>query len=253
MTKNHGFNKVWKNEYKVHSYEADFKGDATLPNICQFMQESAWNHAEHLQVGFSHLIKKNLIWILSRQAVKILTYPRWGDTIKIHTWPSGKDRVFCYRDFKIFDDKDNVIGLASTTWFVIDLVKRRPQRADSYITLNVDDDVERALPVFPPKLESLEPANKSGSFQVTYSDLDVNEHVNNVKYIEYILDSLSFDFVKSNQLKELEINYLSEAHYNDTITVKQANMESLHLLHSLSRESDGTKLCRARTTWEKIM
>ena len=182
MTKNHEFIKVWKNEYKVHSYEADYKGNATMQILCQFMQESAWNHAEHLQVGFSHLIEQNLIWVLSRQAVKILTYPKWGDTIKIHTWPSGKDRIFCYRDFKIFDDKDNVIGLASTTWFVIDLVKRRPQRTDSYITLNVDEDVERALPVFPPKLESLEPANKSGSFQVTYSDLDVNEHVKTSKH-----------------------------------------------------------------------
>jgi len=248
---NKNFISVWQDDYKVHSYEADFKGNATMQILCQFMQESAWNHAEHLQVGFSHLIKKNLIWVLSRQAVKILSYPKWGDKIKIHTWPSGKDRVLCYRDFKIFDAKDNVIGLASTTWFVIDLQSRRPQRADSYITLNVEKDVERVFPDFPPKLEPLESANKSGTAQVSYSDLDVNDHLNNVKYIEYIMDSLPFDFVKSHELKELEINYLNEAQHNNIVKVMFENKNPQQFLHSLSRENDNTELCRARTIWDK--
>ncbi|MBN2412089.1 hypothetical protein JXQ31_10395 [candidate division KSB1 bacterium] len=245
------FKTVWQDDYKVHSYEADFKGNATMQILCQFMQESAWNHAEHLEVGYSHLINKNFIWILSRQSVKILSYPKWGDKIKIHTWPSGKDRVFCYRDFKIFDAKNNVIGVASTTWFVIDLQTRRPQRADSYITLNVKDDVEKVFPDFPAKLGSAESAKKSGTVQVSYSDLDVNGHLNNVKYIEYILDSMPFDFIKSHELKELEINYLNEAHHHNIVNIMLENKNPLHFLHSLSRDNDSAELCRARTIWEK--
>ena len=242
--------KLWQDEYKVHSYEADFKGNATMQILCQFMQESAWNHAEHLDVGFSHLIEKYLIWILSRQSVKILTYPKWGDKIKVFTWPSGMDRIFCYRDFKIFDANDNVIGTATTTWLVIDLQRRRPQRADSYINLDVEGDVERVFPEFSPKLGPLESVNTSNKIIASYSDLDVNKHVNNVKYLEYIMDSLPFDFVTSHELKQLDINYLNEAHHQNEITVKTENKGFRKFLHSLSRETDKTELCRARTVWE---
>jgi hypothetical protein len=67
---------LWIDEYKIHSYEADIKGHATIPFLCQFMQESAWNHAEHLGVGFSHLIEKNSAWVLSRQLIAIDLFPR---------------------------------------------------------------------------------------------------------------------------------------------------------------------------------
>jgi len=245
------FIKLWRDEYKVHSYEADYRGNATMQILCQFMQESAWNHAEHLEVGYSHLIEKNLIWILSRQSVKIQTYPKWGDKIKIFTWPSDMDRIFCYRDFKIFDANDTVIGTATTTWFVIDLQRRRPQRADSYINLDVEGDVERVFPEFSPKLGPLESVNTSNKIIASYSDLDVNNHVNNVKYLEYIMNSLPFDFVTSHQLKQLDINYLNEAHHQNEITVKTENKESLKFMHSLNRETDNTELCRARTVWEE--
>jgi medium-chain acyl-[acyl-carrier-protein] hydrolase len=239
---------VWKDEYAIHSYEVDSRGCVTLPMLCQFMQESAWNHAQHLGVGYSHLIEKDLLWVLARQLVAISSFPRWGERIRVHTWPTGKDRLFCYRDFKLLNDQDQVIGAATTTWFVIDVMKRKPQRADSYF----DVVIENAEHVFSRKLTKIEPLrskDRLNSVKVGYKDLDINEHVNNVRYIEWILESYPFEFQKHHRVREMEINYLSEARHDDTITACCEEGNGLSFLHSLIRDNDGAELCRAKTNW----
>jgi medium-chain acyl-[acyl-carrier-protein] hydrolase len=242
---------VWQDKYTIHSYQVDVSNNATLVVLCQLMQESAWNHAEHLELGFSHLNRKNFIWVLCRQLVKMYSYPKWGDTIKVHTWPTAKDKLFCYRDFRISGSADSIIGEATTTWFVIDLASRKPQKTDSYFHVDLPEDVE---PVFPGKLQKLHPASSTAntrSVRVTYGDLDINGHVNNVRYIDWILNGLPFDYLKTHELKEMEINYLVEASYDDEILVSSEKKKDCHFFHSLIRNGDITELCRARTVWER--
>jgi len=251
MTNFHKSINVWKDEYKIRSYEVDIKNKAKLGTLCQLMQESAWNHAEHLELGFSHLNRKNFIWVLSRQLVKMYSFPKWGDMIQVHTWPTAKDKLFCYRDFRISDSADSVIGEATTTWFVIDLASRKPQRTDSYFHLDLPEDVER---VFPGKLHKLHPVSSTANtrlVQATYGDLDRNEHVNNVRYMDWILNGLPLDYLKTHELKEMEVNYLSEAAYDDEILVSSEKKEASNFCHSLIRNRDNTELCRARTAWER--
>lgn len=241
---------VWKDEYTIHSYHVDINNNATLAVLCQLMQESAWNHAEHLELGFSHLNRRNFIWVLSRQLVKMYSFPKWGDMIQVHTWPTTKDKLFCYRDFRISDSAGSVISEATTTWFVIDLVSRKPQKTDSYFHVDLPQEAE---PVFPGKLHKLQPVSLAANtrlVQVTYGDLDRNEHVNNVRYIDWILNGLPFDYLKTHALKEMEVNYLSEASYEDEILVSCEKKDASHFFHSLIRRRDNTELCRARTAWE---
>ena len=240
----------WKDVYRIHYHQVDVRSNATLVVLCQFMQESAWNHAEHLGLGFSHLSEKNFIWILSRQLLKIYSYPKWGDVIQVHTWPTGRDRLYCYRDFRILDSAGSIIGEATTAWFVIDLTYRKPQRTGAYFQKNLPTDFER---VFPGKLNKLNPlvsTDHTRVIQVSYGDLDINEHVNNVRYIDWILNTLPFEHLKTHILGELEINYLSESSYDDEISVSYVEKEKSEFLHSLIRNGDTTELCRARTVWE---
>ncbi len=118
--------------------------------------------------------------------------------------------------------------------------------------MDLPQDVE---PVFPGKLHKLQPVRLTAnirSVQVTYGDLDRNEHVNNVRYIDWILNGLPLDYLKTHELKELEVNYLSEASYDDEILVGGEMKEASHFFHSLIRKGDNTELCRARTAWERM-
>ena len=146
---------VGQDEYTIRSYEADAQGNATMPLLCRFMQESASNHAEHLGFGISWLAENNFAWFLTRQLVVMDTYPKLGETIQVRTWPKGRDRLLWYRDYKILDSDDTVIGRAATAWLVIDLDRRRPKRADALPPLHPPNDIESAFPRRPGKVAAL--------------------------------------------------------------------------------------------------
>ena len=101
------YKKNWVDTYQIHSYEADVSARATVSSILQFMQESAWHHAENLGVGFSQLFKDGLIWVLSQQLIHIEQFPKWGETVTVQTWPSGRDRLAYIRDFKMLNQNEN--------------------------------------------------------------------------------------------------------------------------------------------------
>jgi acyl-ACP thioesterase len=250
MTSHQDPNLIWREAYTIRSYEADAQGKATMPLLCRFMQESASNHAEHLGFGISWLAENNFAWFLTRQLVRMDIYPGLGETIQLLTWPKGRDRLLWYRDFKILDSGDSVIGRAVTAWLVIDLDRRRPRRADTLRSLHPSNDVESALPRRPGKVASLSKATHSHSLCVGYRDLDVNEHVNSARYIEWGLDAFDVEFHKSHRLAELEVNYLAEALCGDVVSANCEDTDGQTFLHSLVRESDSLELFRARTLWK---
>ena len=252
MTPSPDFITVWKDTYTIHSYQIDIKSKATLVALCQLLQESAWHHAEHLGLGFSRLKEKNCIWVLARQLMRIRSYPQWGDTIEVHTWPSGKDKIFCYRDFRIMGPNGSIAAEATTTWFVIDLVTRKPQKTTLYYHLELPEEVEF---VFPHRLNKLEPLDSevfSKSIQVSYGDLDMHKHVNNLRYAEWIINCLPFEFLSTSILKEIEIHYMSEASFEDELAVSYEKKGKSNFLHKIVRKEDTLEICRGRTIWEAI-
>ena len=249
MTSSSDLIKVWKDKYKIHSYQVDSKSKATLVALCQLLQESAWQHAEHLGLGFSHLQERNLIWVLARQLIRVSSYPKWGDTIEVHTWPTGKDRIFCYRDFKITHPGGSTVAEAATTWFVIDVVTRKPQKTVHYYQLELAEEVEYVLPNRLNKLELLDSEDFTKLIQVTYGDLDMHKHVNNLRYVEWMINSLPWEFLSTHRLREMEINYMSEASYQDEIAVSYADKGKSNFFHKIIKMKDNQEICRARTVW----
>lgn len=240
---------TWEDEYKVHSYEADLNGNATLVTLCKFMQESAWNHAEHLKLGYSHLQKKGLIWILSKQKIHVQVYPRWGDWLKVVTWTAGKERLFWYRDFFFLDSNENVIAAATTTWFIVDIKRRRPVTTVENFNLVLPDNPEHALPERAAKVPLLDQPGKADAIKVGFKDIDVNQHMNNLRYIESLTNSLPLDILKNKRLQDFEINYLSECSYGDELDVNLQDSEDGVFLHSLVKKSGEVELCRAKSVW----
>lgn len=251
MSDRHTSLTVWEDTYQIHSYEANTKGQATLPFLCQFMQESSWHHAENLGVGFAVLQQKNAAWVLGRQWIKIDTYPCWGDTIKIQTWPTGRERLLWFRDFLILDHNDQPMGQATSAWIIIDLTTRRPQRSRNF-NLVLPNNMEHLFPRRPDKVAALSQSEPVFTTTVRYQHLDVNRHVNNVNYIEWMLDGFEPEFFEAHHLQELEINYLAEANYGETTAIYREQNDSLTFLHSVKNPDDHREFCRARTAWQPI-
>jgi acyl-ACP thioesterase len=237
----------WHTEHVIRSYDVDPQSTARLPVFCRFMQEAAYLHAEHFGLGHSHLIPLNQAWVLARMRIEVERLPQWGETIKLRTWPSGRDRLFYYRDFEITDGVNNVLMRASTAWFIIDIEKRERIIPDWW---NTD-----ALPIGPKVFESKISRLKScgcsagNALHVNYGDLDLNSHVGNIRYVEWILNNLPLEFHQSHLIQSLEVNYLAEAVYGQEIAMceKQGGPVIDHCIRA-----EGKDLFRARTVWSEL-
>jgi acyl-ACP thioesterase len=237
-------------EYKVHSYEVDFGRRIRLSVLNRFMQESAWRHAETLGAGFASLRSKNYAWVLTRVVLSLEKLPTWGSFINLSTWPSGLDRFFAYRDFLFNDADGHEIGRATSSWCVIDLADRRPQPVANIFPFRMPADKALLFPERPPKIEAPIETDFRWHTKVGYQDLDTNEHVNNVRYIDWIYETLPLDFLKAHSIRRLEINYLAETLYGQEITATTQIISDTTYLHAVIQSSNQNVICLARTFWQ---
>ena len=238
----------WRTEHVICSYDVDPQLTARLPVLCRFMQDAAYHHAEHLGLGHSFLASKQLAWVLSRQRVEIKKFPKWGDAVTVRTWPSGRDRLFFYRDFEISDGDGAILLQASTAWFVIDVEKRERVNSEFYLSTELPPVGE---PVFDKKLGRLKSCgcDSGEAVAVNYGDLDMNAHVNNVRYIEWILNNLTLEFHQTHCIQSLEVNYLAEAVYGHSVVICE-KQDGLTVDHGIN--SDTADLFRARSVWQPV-
>ena len=147
-----------------------------------------------------------------------------------------------------------MIGGAKSAWVVLNLKSRKPQRIEPFLKdLNPLPDQHGAET----KLDKLPAASDPGSktfFTVHYNDLDMHQHVNNARYIEWILDSYSFEMNQTHYITTFEINFLAESSCGDELCVQSERQKDpiLTYLHTMIRKEDGRELCRARVRWKKV-
>ena len=212
--------RIYNDFYKIPSYDIDPNEFLQVQQILRLFQESASNHADKLKVGSYDLREKGYFWVLSRLKFEIRNFPKWKEKIQIKTWPSGDDRFFAYREFQIANENDEVIIAANSTWIVIDSKSKRPIKADTCFT---DESVflkKFTLDEIANKINKYSDFSDEYTYKIQYSDLDIHNHANNVKYVEWVLNSYSIDFHKKNKIKSCEINYISEASIDEQIIIK---------------------------------
>ena len=245
-------NQLRQDQYYIHSFDVDFSSKVSLCTICNLLQESAWRHASEHKLGYHHLIRENHAWVLSSLKVAIHELPVWQDHITLITWAKTADRLFAYRDFEIYrTGEEQPLVSATSAWLIVDIHTKRPQRMQTYSEMMPLLKDRAALDTMH-KLPSIEDVHYSSEKISTYSDLDVNQHVNNVKYVEWILNTFSLEFQKNYQIKTFEINYRHEIGYNEKVDLESQKAENTEL-HSFQGIRKETNTCafRASVLWEK--
>jgi len=237
----------WREEYEVRSYQIDFQGEATLGAMGRFMQEVATAHAEHLGVGFEALSGKGMAWVLARQRIEIERMPGMGETITARTWPTRHGRLFFYRDFAFTGAGGSPLLRANTTWFAMAVENRMPQPAEAFL----DDPIPMGESQFdrePAKLRPDADGEAGAAFPVRYGDLDVNGHVNNVRYLEWLMDDQPVEFHRRNRLRSIEVNYVGEAVPGDDVRIVTTDRGGSRMGHRIACGQRNFLL--ARTGWD---
>jgi acyl-ACP thioesterase len=245
----------FEKEYRIHVYETGPDGKLNLYSLFNYMQDIASDHAIKLGFGRDDLLRDNRFWVLSRMYSEINLWPSWDEKIIIKTWPNGTDKLFALRNYEVKYPDGRHIASGSSSWLILDKTTKKVQRPDSILSryysslLPGESPVRYAL--------KLNPAADDGKlapfFRIKISDLDVNLHTNNVRYLKWICDTYNLEYVMAYVPRSAEINYLAESVYDDEIMIRtSAGDDKNHdYYHSVYRTSDNKELCRIRLVWKE--
>jgi medium-chain acyl-[acyl-carrier-protein] hydrolase len=236
--------------FPVHSYEVDAGGTLRVPALAGYLQEIAGVHATALGVGIDRLFAQGLTWVLTRQAIRIDRPIVHRDVLTIETWPSGVDRLFALREFRVRGADGAVVARATSAWAVLDLATRRPLRPDRVLPAEMHARSHQALP--PPaaeRLPVLERWDAERRFAVRRFDIDVNHHVNNLTYLAWALEAAPEEAWGAKRVAALDVEFLAECEPNASVLSRVAAAGRDTWAHAVVREADGRELARVRSGW----
>jgi medium-chain acyl-[acyl-carrier-protein] hydrolase len=245
----------FEKEYLIHVYETGPDGYLNLCSLFNYMQDIAADHAVKLGFGRDDLMRDNRFWVLSRMYSEINMWPLWGETILIKTWPNGTDKLFALRNYEVLYPDGRHIASGTSSWLILDRTTKRVQRPDTILSHYNPFLKKEETPIrYASKLEPAgEYTKTSANFRIKVSDLDVNLHTNNVRYLQWTYDTYDLEFIMKNEPQSAEINYLAESICNEEITIRQSSVDKngSHYDHSVVRISDNKELCRIRIGWKE--
>ncbi|MBR5610241.1 MAG: hypothetical protein IKW65_01800 [Bacteroidales bacterium] len=234
------------NKYTKHlsvlSSETDCNKKMKVYSYLCNSQELATEHATILGFGYDRLIQNNCAWVLSRLKVKFVSTPCWEDKYSITTWHKGMQALFSMRDFYV--ENENNPGtpaiLGTSSWLIMDLNTRRLLRAEHVLGEDVFTRAHQEDAIAEPcgKLVFPKEMKKVTSRQVVFSDIDMNHHTNNAKYMEWAFDVLPADVTMNRETDEFQINFNKESKIGDTIDFYMAQQDDNTYLVEGKREGD---------------
>ena len=217
--------KILSQDHIITCYEADANQLMRPTAMLDLMQEAANVNASTLGFGYDEMIDNNIAWVLSRIHVKFIDTPKWRQEVNLKTWHKGVAKLFYLRDFILSDKENTPMVLATTSWLIIDLNTRRLVRNND---LALSDTPEHAIETPADKVVvpvDIEP-ELVRKHPVTWSEIDSNGHVNNVKYAVWALDAVKAEDIKSKPLKEMLINYDAEVMPGDIVKIFRTKVEN---------------------------
>ena len=239
---------VWKENYKITSYQVDFQEKIKPTNLMQLFQEAAGNHAQHLGAGYSKLFEEKLFWALSRIRVELIRIPKWGEEIRIETWPCSLVGPFFRRDCIFFDSREEIIFRGVSGWLLLSAENMRPQRADRLKIELPFNEGKFALETFPDRLNG-SAETPVFSKKILYNEIDVNNHVNNTRYLDWVMDCFDSEFYLSHELKNFTLEFLGEMHWGDEVELRSGQEGSSYHIQAVNVKT-GKAAFRADVEWQ---
>lgn len=224
---------TWSKQLEIQSQDVDGTSLLTMHAFMCLAQEAAHQHSTHLGFGYEVLFNKQLIWVLSRFKSRVFRMPRWQEKVIFKTWHKGGKGIFFIRDYELLSETGELLIAATSSWLIIDINLRKIVRANDVVyELGAADSVihKDILSPFVKKIPIPNNLEFCYNRKVRFSDIDMNGHVNNARYSEWVMDTLSLENVfldGGKQISNFELTLNNEAYLNEEIAI-YINSENLN-------------------------
>ncbi len=248
-----------RESHRITTYEIDRNYRATLATLCNLMQDAAADHCFKDGMSIPHLNRIGHTWVITRQSIRIEGFPVWFDEVEIETWCKETGGFAAVRDFLVTLSKSEqtpgLVGTAlvkaSSTWLVLDETTGKPARLARFADRLFPDGTASALDSGFRKLVVPEESTGEWPFIASEIDADMNGHVTNVRYVDWIMHGVSAGRMGTMIPTALDTQFAHAAFPGDRLRCVTLERGS-ECWHRILRDGDGAELFRARTEWKPL-
>lgn len=223
------FTSEFSKDWEINFVQCYPNGQLKHTELCNILQLTAGFHAELGGLSFTDMQIFHQAWVLSRMRVEVIELPKWREVVTVKTWIVEMQDSRSVRALEMYVGDKKMVG-ALTFWVVLNTELRKPQ------TLALPFEHFKLFPDQFPTTQTFEKINLNVELQflknklILLSDLDIVNHANNVKYLEWCLDCVNPNLILKNKIKAFDMNFLRELHWNDEIEMMASTEENPELL-----------------------
>lgn len=198
---------VFKKVFVYGTSRCDINGKWKLSSMLEAMQDTANEHCHSLHVGRDDLVHNGLVWVLFKIDLQIDRYPQRGEKVTILSFTKGSTFKFFPRYYIGLDEKGNQIYKAGSLWMLMDKNKRRAVSSKE-CGVDLPDAKEYEVPIKVSVVsKNVEGEPQSVRYTPVYTDIDINGHVNNVRYGDILCNRLGFQILAENEISFVSVDY----------------------------------------------
>lgn len=244
---------MFEKQYEIRYFETNQYGEASPVTILTLLEEAAADHCLSINYSLCDLMKQNIGWVLLAGYMQMERYPFYKEKITIKTWLSKYSTIRGVRENIIFDAQGNIIGRAKGLWLFFDTKKRKPvkifedirKKWSYYPEESIENDIRE-------KIEPIQSAKYSNKFRVRRFDIDSNKHVNNIRYLQWLLESIPSQVIDHYSLYKIDGRFTAEAQDGHRLkSLTEYDNDDNNFVHTI-KDLDNEKVCAvAKSEWRE--
>ncbi len=212
--------KTYRINKTVNTYEVT-PGSVMSPIIpLNYFQEAAQRQIEDVGLGLEFMKDHKLAWILVKYEITYNHYPKAEEQVIVETEPMGLNRFEASRRFEILSKDGEVLISGKSIWMLADIESGKIRRISDVEGIGDYFSDTKNVIFRIPRLERVDDFDDQLEFKVRYLDIDINQHVNNSKYLAWAFEILPMDVVQEYEIHKVTIIYKEQSFYGEIVTVK---------------------------------
>lgn len=234
------FTSIFSKDWEINFTQCAPNGFLKYTDLCNVLQLTAAAHSEIGGISFTDMQEFDQAWVLSRMRVEINKLPKSGDVVTVKTWIHSLENSRSIRALEMYVNGEKIAG-SETLWVVFNTKKRRPEAlALPFEHFELYQEKRATLKNFS-KINFAHEKEIVFEKKVFLSDLDIVNHVNNVKYLEWCLDLVDPKLILNQKIESFEMNFLKELSLKDKVIIHENICED-ETIFSITKED---KVCFA--------
>ena len=223
---------ILEKEYSIGIRDVEKSNLISNKGFLGILENIACCHSDIAGYGINDIPNTNFSWILLHWKVSIKKRVQYRSKITVKTWSRSLNKFSTLRDFEVYDENNNLICIASSKWVLFDVKENR-------IAKITDEIIKKYLPeeksVFNEndimKLKEIAiDSIPNYSFKVQRRDIDINNHMHNLYYLDYAYEALPDEIYQSSNFNDFEIMYKTSAKLGDKIDCYYSQNDNHHYI-----------------------